>query len=127
MIRVGAWFAICCELDLYQIATEEQCDEARELWNDGLALGCWESKGAALADIYDDPTTEVERPHKPRGRVDGVTAAEVIERLMTGGGPYDHKVTPERFRVALVNAAHEAALLEDRRRMRPISHEPGKD
>jgi hypothetical protein len=51
-IRIGHWWAECCELDLRQIETPADLAEAHEASTRGwLYDGCWETREAALADI----------------------------------------------------------------------------
>lgn len=50
-IRVGAYFAVCCELDLSRIETEDEAEECRQLWDENMGTGVWESEATAVADL----------------------------------------------------------------------------
>lgn len=53
-IRIGAWWCMCCPLDLYEIEDEQGADDVRHWWDEGLMHGVWDTREAALHDMRDD-------------------------------------------------------------------------
>lgn len=53
-IVVGAWWAMCCPMDLYCIEDEEQAEEVRYWWDEELMHGVWDTREVALHDMRDD-------------------------------------------------------------------------
>ena len=51
-VSIGDWTLVCCEIDLHQIATQEEVDDIRAEWADAedgeLVPRVWATREAAL-------------------------------------------------------------------------------
>ena len=59
-IRPGAWWAMCCIEDLYEIENEKEADDVRYYWDQGLLHGVWPTMNEALAAFNDCPPEELQ-------------------------------------------------------------------